>query len=143
MNEVAPITAAWTSWTPVLTATTTNPTLGTGSSVAGKYLKVGKLVTAQFSITFGTSGVNAGNGIYRVSLPVTATIFTGSFDTVGIGNLFDSSAGALYTMTPVMISTTFFELYYTGTSVYYAQNSSPMTWAASDKITGTLTYQAA
>lgn len=59
-----------TAYTPALTATTTNPTLGTGGSVSGYYTRNGQLVTGVARIEFGTSGTNAGSGFYLVSLPV-------------------------------------------------------------------------
>jgi hypothetical protein len=62
--------AAWTTYTPALTATTTSPTLGTGSAAAGRYIRIGKTVHFFASITFGSSGVAAGSGTYQVSLPV-------------------------------------------------------------------------
>lgn len=58
------------TFTPALTATTTNPTLGTGSAVGGGYSRVGDRVEGEAFIAFGTSGVNAGSGNYRVSLPI-------------------------------------------------------------------------
>lgn len=59
-----------TAYTPALTAFTTNPTLGLASSVAGKYVQVGKLVAGQGLIQFGSSGTAAGNGVYFVNLPM-------------------------------------------------------------------------
>ena len=59
---------AWTSYTPVLAATT-NPVLGTGGSAVGRYTKHGKVVTFSTSITFGTSGFTSGDGPWTVSLP--------------------------------------------------------------------------
>lgn len=73
---------AWTAYTPALTAETTNPTLGTGASITGSYLKVGKTVFYRIRIVAG-SGVAAGNGTYYFSLPfaVAAT----QFDSPGFG----------------------------------------------------------
>lgn len=139
-------TLDWQTWTPALTAVTTNPTLGTGSAVAGRYAQVGKVVTAQFRITFGTSGVAAGTGGYRVSLPVTPestlTWFVGSYWA------FDSS-GSASTMGQIAIDagTSVLRFFYpatwpSGTSSEVAATT-PWTWAASDQIRGTVTYEAA
>ncbi len=108
VNKLAAVGyAGWTSYTPTLTAATTNPTLGAASAGAvqfGRYCKVGRLVVAQFGIRFATSGASAGSGAYTVSLPVTAK--TAGFsagltsDIVGHGSLwrgnnaFDLVAGA-------------------------------------------------
>jgi hypothetical protein len=61
---------AWESWTPTLTAVTTDPTLGTGSVQEGRFLRMGPTVFARGYIKFGTSGTAAGSGLYRISLPV-------------------------------------------------------------------------
>lgn len=62
----------YSTYTPVLTGVTTNPNLGTGGSVSGRYTQVGKLVTGNILVTFGTTGVSAGSGAYLITLPVTA-----------------------------------------------------------------------
>ena len=35
-------TGAWDTYTPALTASTSNPTLGSGSTVTGRYIKLGR-----------------------------------------------------------------------------------------------------
>jgi len=59
---------AWTSYTPTLTASTTNPTNWTQT---GYYMQAGKLVIAKFKLTAGAS-MTAGSGTYYIALPVTA-----------------------------------------------------------------------
>ena len=130
---------AWTAWTPALTAVTTNPTLGTGSSAAGRYSQFGKLVIAQAKIIFGTSGVVAGSGVYFVSLPVTPL---GSSQVCGSFMLFDSDAGAFRAGT----------IYGSGT-IAKAElilgagpevgDAAPWVWAASDQIVLSFAYEAA
>ena len=66
------IGAAWESFTPALTAATTNPTLGTGGSTAGRYGRIQKVVVGIGLVSFGTAGTAAGSGLYYVSLPITA-----------------------------------------------------------------------
>lgn len=63
--------SAWTTYTPVLTALDTNPTLGSGAVRQGRYIRYGRMVHVEASIIFG-SGSNRGAGIYEVSLPVAA-----------------------------------------------------------------------
>jgi hypothetical protein len=75
---------AWTVWTPVLTAVTTNPTLGTGGSTRGRYTMAGKGIKANGLITFGTAAATAGSGVYLISIP------TGVF---GPGYQFDDLVG--------------------------------------------------
>lgn len=73
MLVLGPVGAPATrSWTPELGATTTAPTLGTGGSATGSYRREGGLAIVVCRILFGTSGVNAGSGDYRINnLPVT------------------------------------------------------------------------
>lgn len=61
----------WIAYTPVLTAVTTNPVLGTGGSATATYKVVGKVVHYKGQIKFGTSGFSVGSGTYSISLPVT------------------------------------------------------------------------
>lgn len=58
----------YTAFTPVLTASTTNPTLGTGATAEGGYIHAGFQVFWWFRFIFGTS-MAAGSGDYRVGLP--------------------------------------------------------------------------
>lgn len=76
-------------YTPVLTATVTNPTLGTGGTLIGKYYRIFDQIYSWGEFRFGTGG-NVGNGTYRISLPFRARtlISDGSiFDTpIPVGN---------------------------------------------------------
>lgn len=96
VNTMLPLGTGFVSYTPALTATTTDPTLGTGSVATGRYFQFGKFVIANFAIKFGTSGTNAGSGAYRVSLPVPCTTLanTNSF-VVGYGHIRNPNEGFL------------------------------------------------
>lgn len=135
---------AWTSWTPTLTTGGTNPTLGTGSSATGKYLRLGNLVIARFFITFGTSGVAAGSGTYRVSLPINSAAHG---EMSGSLFLYDSSAaaGTSAGMFSYDAAASYVQMLYpTATTTYsVVSNSAPWTWAASDQIRGFFYYEAA
>lgn len=134
---------AWTNVSsPTLKATTTNPTLGTGSSSTGKYIQIGKTVHFVFVFTFGSSGVNPGSGFYTVDLPVTAAIsgnvFTGSF--------FDSNTGNYYRLSFLDSSTTSTGRGYWQDAGPVSQalgSSLPVVPAASDSIRISGTYEAA
>lgn len=78
-------TTSPSSWTPTLTAATTNPTLGSGSAVRGQRVVVNGWAHFTLAIVFGTSGVNAGSGTYTVSRPYSAHGSYASFDTIGDG----------------------------------------------------------
>lgn len=58
---------AWVTWTPTLTASTTNPTLG-NSTLTGTYSKMGRLVVGTITLVTGTTFVR-GSGTYRLTLP--------------------------------------------------------------------------
>ena len=133
------IGAAWETYTPALTASTTNPTLGTGSSVTGRYGQVNKIVCGQGQINFGTSGVGAGSGLYFVSLPITAQ---SSGKVIGQFQIYDSSALAVYIGTLISDTTTRSLMYYNNPSSVIT-NAAPFTWAASDFIRYTFQYEAA
>ena len=70
----------WVSYTPVLTAVTTNPTNWTG---VGRYVVIGKTCHYYFNFT-AASTFTAGSGDYIVSLPVTLQGYIFN-DAVGYG----------------------------------------------------------
>lgn len=59
----------WTSFMPTLTATTSNPTLGTGPVQFGRWCQEGSKAIVAYFFKFGSSGAAAGSGIYELSLP--------------------------------------------------------------------------
>lgn len=136
-------TASWLSHTPVLTASTTNPTLGSGSLQQGRYLEVGNTVLYRFQVRFGSSGTNAGDGQYRVSLPVNAAVVNPDdvYTTMGAGVLLDWSVaghkelctwqwGAAAYLTGVVDNASIF-------------SNAPFDWTVLDRMSGTVTYQSA
>jgi len=132
-----------TDYTPVLTAATTNPTLGTGGGMAGRYIQVGKLVTYWFNITFGTSGAAAGSGAYTISLPVAAR----TFGTLSAGGVILRAAGlSTQGHSTLLASTTLRLLYWTaavnGSLVAVAHNL-PGVFTNNDSLRGYITYEAA
>ena len=133
------IGAAWVDFTPTLTASTTNPTLGTGSSATGRYGQVNKIVCGQGQINFGTAGVSGGSGFYFVSLPITAQS-TGKV--IGQIQFFDASTVGVYIGTLISDTTTR-ALMYVGNPASPTSNTAPFTWAASDFIRYTFQYEAA
>lgn len=133
----------WTDWTPAVTADSGDPTLGSGSSVLGRYIQIGKLVFAYGRISFGTSGVAAGTGTYEINYPVAAA--TPGVMCWGSAILLDNSAndripGAVY----FLDSGEFRIVYAAGAGAdALVTNALPWTWAASDVITFNLVYEAA
>jgi len=60
---------AQNSFTPVLRGSTTDPTLGTGSSASGFWAAQGRFADVEFDVTFGGSGTDAGSGAYLIEVP--------------------------------------------------------------------------
>lgn len=85
----------WTSYTPALTAATTNPTLGTGSVQSAEYRINGDMLECRGYIAFGTSGAAAGSGSYFISLPPGVSLVDGRPGGARlIGSAIIKSAGA-------------------------------------------------
>jgi hypothetical protein len=133
------------TYTPALTGATTNPNLGTGGSILGRYtLWNGTWCAVRVGIQWGTSGT-AGSGQYLISLPFT----TNSNITVGVSNvgsvlMRDASAG------PALASGVCYAAASSSTMAIFADtsggvtNAVPWTWGGSgDYITATLTYETA
>ena len=134
------IGAAWETWTPALTASTTNPTLGTGSSATGRYGRINKTVYGNCRIIFGSSGTNAGSGFYFVSLPITAQA---SSVVAGSGYVYDASTGLVRHVSIALDSTTRVSLYLENATNYAVSSTNPWAWAASDQIQFSFEYEAA
>lgn len=133
--------SAWTSWTPTLTAVTTNPTMGTGALRTGGYEQDGRRVTCRGHIKFGTSGAAAGSGIYEVSLPVTAKSLSPGRQQ-GSVTAFDNSGndfadGAVFIESGATTKARF------SIDSTVVTNAWPWTWANLDQLDFTLTYEAA
>lgn len=130
---------AWLSWTPVLTAATTNPTLGSGSTQEGRYVQLGSLVAFWGRIAFGSAGAAAGSGNYRVSSPVN---LQGHSAVTGGYSLFDSNTGnrtdGQIRFVTTSGSTNLFRLDYLSAypigTLVGVTNAAPWTWAASDQL---------
>jgi hypothetical protein len=99
------------SWTPALTGSAGNPTLGSGSTQSGLYRRSGRIIDfATAFIAFGSSGTAVGSGDYRFSLPVTA-----SAAMVGqpIGTIYLNNSGTVTMSLLVCAATTYAESYLT------------------------------
>jgi len=131
---------AYTAFTPALQASTTNPSLGTGADRVGRFVQIGEFVQGWASITFGPSGVSAGSGTYRVTLPVAASS-TSRVRVVGEGRIIDSSAGTsqLVAVEIPASQTAYVELRLPAD----VTNAVPWTWAANDVISVAFAYEAA
>jgi hypothetical protein len=81
---------ALATFTPAITRATTNPTLGTGPTQAGRYSQLGGLIIGRGSIQYG-SGSTAGTGTVFLSLPVAAA--TAQLPVIGRATYFGGIVG--------------------------------------------------
>lgn len=138
----------WQDWTPVLTASGTDPTLGTGSLQEGRFTQIGKLVSFTAAIHFGSSGVNKGSGFYFVSLPVTAAMETDGapekFTTIGGGTVVESGVGRSPGLT-YLASTAAVQLWIPSDShiTVPVSSANPFIFGENDRILVSGTYEAA
>ena len=135
----------WASYTPIWTASTTNPTLGNGS-LTGRYCVVGKLCTMSVKLNIGsTTTLGAGNWAFLIPLPVIAGDANAP---VYIGTAHCRNLGAMSYVLAVYlepnISTT--------KTAYFVQDNTnsinltptvPFAWATGDLLMFEITYELA
>ena len=85
------------TYTPVVFTTATSPNLGSTGAAQGWWVKFGNLVMCWGLIRFLGTGVSAGSGLYRITLPKPAIVLTplnysGSGPELGWGAIRDDSA---------------------------------------------------
>jgi hypothetical protein len=142
-DAVTGIQAAWATYTPALTASGSNPTLGTGSSVNGSYNQIGKTIIGEADIIFGTAGFAAGTGVYEISMPVAPISgSTGTGIIAGSGVFFDAS-GTTFSVFQLrwQTSSTCRMIYHGGGTGLSA--TAPVVPAINDRIHCIFMYQAA
>lgn len=120
-----------TTYTPTLTGSTTNPTVGNGTLVGLYAYLASKLVWVSMSWTFGSTS-NAGSGAYTVALPFAAA---GGRNQVLSGYVLDS--GTAYFACAGQISASgsvFTPIAADATGSRQVSNGQPMTWANGDSM---------
>lgn len=119
-----------------------DPALGTGGSIAGRVGQLGKEISATINVLFGSSGVSAGSGAYRITLPVNAHA---SEVYLGDGMLFDSSAGLMKKVSLIKAAASTFAMYLgeAGAGAFEVTNAVPFIPAANDQMWLKLGYEAA
>lgn len=134
--------SAWTPYTPVLTAVSSNPVLGTGATAQGRYVREGRRVTVQVNIRFGTSGVSAGSGFYEISLPVLARSVNPGFLAIGTAYGRDNPA-ANFADGQAFIPTGVNNKVRISIDSAVIANNIPWTWSVNDELGFTGVYEAA
>jgi len=135
---------AWQTYTPVLGGT--GWSLGTtGASSVGQYVQLGKTVHFSVRMVFGTSGATFGAGRPTVTLPLDAASSSADFI---VDVAFNDSGSNLRYQGTADYATSVLDLFvWNAASTYVVTagvtSSVPMTWAASDAIFISGTYEAA
>lgn len=135
------IGAAWESWIPTLSGSVSNPNLGTTGTKDGKYTRINKLVIANANFTFGGTGITAGSGFYKCSLPIPAIA---AAPTVGAVVAIDVSSFAS-TVNIVGLDTTSLVIGYGtgGASLAASIQATTYPWASGDILRWLMIYEAA
>lgn len=136
------------TWVPVWTTDiASNPVLGTGGILEGKYIRLWpRMVLAYFRIFAGTAAFTPGSGLYRLSLPVAVDpLVAGMANTVPMGQayLHDNDVVATSSiMTPVydVVSSTMTFRRYDGD---FWRHNNPITLAINDRVSGYFMYPTA
>lgn len=127
----------WQSYTPTWTAYTGTPTLGNGT-ITGRYCKVGKMVIATVSLTFGSTTSVAGTSTWYIGLP---------FQAAGLGHgvwvAYESGVKYYTGVVQVKIGETTIVAFFAPDGQGYLSETRPHTWKANDQLTFTAIYQVA
>lgn len=133
--------AAWTAYTPTWTGSGSNPVIGNGT-LAGRYKQIGKNVDFQIWVSMGST-TTFGTGNYSLTLPVAANVSLFVVGTLGTVSALDSSAGSRIGGDIIRTSSTAFSIASTTASTGVWGQLAPFTWAQSDDVTITGSYEAA
>lgn len=138
LNAAFPVdTTNWSNWTP----TYANLTIGNGTVVA-RYFQVGKLVTARFDFTLGST--SAVGTTPSISTPVTAAA---NFPGAGVAQFQDTGTATAVGSVFLLSTTTFYPRAHNASGTYAAYVSLsatiPHTWAATDLLSFFIQYEAA
>lgn len=125
----------WTSYTPTFSGGIS--AIGNATVVA-KYLQAGKLVIGEVKVTMGSTTTFAAAGI---AITAPANLALQPTMAVGPAYMVDTSAGLGYVGVITPSSATAFAIGYSGTGG--VTNTQPFTWAVSDILAFSFTYEAA
>jgi len=131
----------WTVYTPIWTASVTNPSIGNGT-IVGRYKQIGKTTFVSMKLTMGSS-TTFGSGNWHVTLPVTAV----NTDAVILNTVFYQSSGSHFYqgMSWTVAYPTYVILVVNqgATESLGVTDTIPFTWASGDTLTITGSYEAA
>lgn len=145
------------SWTPRLTATVTDPTLGAGSEAEGQWMQLGQIMFVwgrfRFGTTTGTPAPDGGSGNYVLHLPthvvdIHPDIFTAVGSVLGTAELGDNSsvtpnsrkAWVQLTDRGDINTAATAEMFIGDGTFNSVSNTSPFTWGARDRLAFFVSY---
>ncbi|MFI0825731.1 hypothetical protein ACH4Q7_14885 [Streptomyces roseolus] len=133
--------AAWTSYTPSWTASTTNPVLGNGTLV-GRHKRIGRTVHVHIDLAIGST-TTLGSGSWSFTLPVQAAASGGN--RVGVAQAVGATRfGGQNVISPGASATTpFFPASSAVSNLSAATATVPFAWAAANELRISFTYEAA
>jgi hypothetical protein len=139
------------SYTPELTASVTNPTLGTGGSISGRYIEIFDFIFTWGEFRFGTSGHNQGSGTFEITLPFPAASVaspsqaSGAGPQLGTSRLWDNSSGSTRTSHSVQLRSStkimFSVKYDSGAGGRALGSGIPFAWDVSDGMNWCAKYK--
>jgi hypothetical protein len=130
-----------TAYSPTWEGSSSNPAIGNGT-IEAKYIQIGKVVTVFLTVTMGTT-TTYGSGFWTFTLPVTAV---GSGKNVGYGIFYcndQTAASTQYVSAAYAVSSTTMVFDIASGARANIDNDSPFTWASTDVLRGSFTYEAA
>lgn len=135
----------WTSYTPVLFGSVTNPTIGDGI-ISGRYAYIGSTVVGEIQIIAGVEGFDRGSGAYSVSLPVAGIVE--NYQPIGQVVMRDEGPGTIYMGTAIFnndITDRVQILMHSQSSTFdegiQVTQSTPFIFSANDKILIQVLYE--
>lgn len=133
----------WTAYTPTWTAATTDPAINNGS-LLGAFSAAGKLIQFWAQITMGSS-TTYGAGSWSIGLPTAAVESTHSWLFSGVAK--DTSSGGSFPLFGERVAASRLQLRVlpstAGNAFANASPASPFTWANTDVLFISGTYEAA
>lgn len=133
------IQASWSTYTPTWGGTS-DPAIGNGV-LSGRYMRVGKTITANITIVMGST-TTYGSGTWTLSLPVASVFTTTTYVNLGSVSMRDTSASANSTGVAILANQTTAQMV-VGSSNAFVSKTAPWTWANGDTLSVTLNYEAA
>jgi len=144
---------AWSSYTPVWTATSGTTNVGSTGSLAGAYQQLDKTVLFKLTLVLAGSGISTGTGSWAFTLPVAHASVPSGIPNHGImlGGYYEDFGNRAYNSPGGRLagSTSTFEMTYNLNSTSFPAGASiigatsPFTWGASDNLSIYGMYQAA